>query len=715
MTEYRTPVRVGQVRPKLKPLYSPFIDTPVIDRTLVYKVNAFPGTGKTYFAWKECILKVLCSPNPGDTVVVYAAPTLLLLNQVISDIYKELAATPELLARNRAALKRMHLVVSKQNAMRAENRPPKGPASGYLNWLIRQVPDGTRTQDQLRRLFNMRPALQGGNVIFTTHETVVSATTAEWKSRCSLIFDEARSCLVDNCSIDITKELYDYLYSTCSVTPVGGRSNGFLRWNSAAPLNRNKSGELVKDGNEFSALTKSALIRSENLKRFLDSIENPLVDVWTTKATLTDDGFIHVHVILCPSYVFYGWGKVLCLSAFFDKSQMGHYLESMRIDPDSPDPLIEGHPWYRVEIMDVTKQVVDPLRMEQAKNRLENAWITYVFDENQISMNALAYGLVLPKTTRQEAIYAAHRDWGVAYRRLTSGAINTKIKLSKNARPTPYRLLVERSADVPSVASTALAPILERLKPLRTSVATYMALSAARLSEMWHKRRKLPHAPLLCAMNQSDAVQRNKSVLETYGIDKIVNKARKRCEFPAKMMVHGLNRYTNLRSAAFLASLRMEPSQARLFKEIIPGYNADIDRTVDHCIQFLWRTNIRDPESRKACLFIVTDKTVAEAVQKQLGYELRVVPPEKIIPDWKPCVVETFRGTADDRELDRHRKKAKKSYDTNPALANAERSMRRAKAALDQDPTNSKKKATYDKHRKRVADLKTPKAKEEWE
>ncbi|MFK4442908.1 hypothetical protein ABH944_003017 [Caballeronia udeis] len=692
------------VTAKSRNTYNPFVTAPPLDNlTVVHTCNAYPGTGKTYYA-RQRMKDVLSSEKPHDTILIYAAPTLLLLYQQLEDMFNDLKHGIGDL------LKKIHIVVNKKNAKLKENAPAKGPAQAYIKSLIDCIPENPadiRTRDQLEKLLSGPGALPGGHVILTTHETIVNIPPVDWKARCSLIFDEARSCLIENETIMIPRELQEYLRSRCDVKPHPGGE--FLNWRRFhTSIDDPKCGELINKHLPLSTLNRNGQHRRENVLQFIASIQNDLIDVWTDMGTTDELGNLWINLMLCPSNVFYGWGKVLCLSAFFERSQMGRALKRLEAETETT---ALGSDWYRVKLIDVTDTVVERNRKQEAQKRVRQATITYIHEDRTLSKTAIAYGAVIPASTSVETISHAHKQWNKIYRRLRDeGALTPNVKL------TPYRIInPPPDPDAKqTLAELELSSVLDALRPNKLGVAGHMAVQALRLSEEWYRRGGAEPKPLLYAFNASDLVQRKRSVVEAYNIKNIINRGRNhpRGIFPPKLTLNGINRYSRLRSAAFLASLALTPTETALFEVIYPDYNCEIDRTVDNCIQFLWRINVRDASSSAPCLFIVSDRKVAEAVNEQLGGILKIVPPQSIVADWKPCKIEIFDAPI---TQERQRMKDRRYYDKNREMHKAKVSLNRAKKTLLEKPGDPVWLASKKRYEDTIARLLNPSQRESYE
>jgi hypothetical protein len=85
----------------------------------------------------------------------------------------------------------------------------------------------------------------------------------------------------------------------------------------------------------------------------------------------------------------------------------------------------------------------------------------------------------------------------------------------------------------------------------------------------------------------------------------------------------GLNEWRRYHTAAFLATLKLTPDQINFFKTIIPDYNPDLDRTVDQCIQFLFRSGARVAKSDKPLFFVVSDQRLAQSLSSSVSACLR--------------------------------------------------------------------------------------------
>jgi hypothetical protein len=92
-------------------------------------------------------------------------------------------------------------------------------------------------------------------------------------------------------------------------------------------------------------------------------------------------------------------------------------------------------------------------------------------------------------------------------------------------------------------------------------------------------------------------------------------------EIPPSPSLYGINTYKDLNAFAHLAALNPSPDLVKLYKAVLPGYDVDLDHSIDNLVQMLYRTSLRIPELKNPVLLIVTHKATSDLLAKKLKLE----------------------------------------------------------------------------------------------
>lgn len=611
-------------------LYSPVVN-PKTDfgaPQKIYYVDAFPGAGKTYTAL-QLMGKHIKKKSP--CVMVYAAPTVNLLDQTLDDL---LTIDPKFAAKIR-------VVRSASDSSEIEATLKNG-------LLVRKLASKIISGTVVRRQFEAHlagstelrvEAIPDGSVIFTTHSCIASLPlNLKGRKRVSLVFDEARQCLDLSTKLKLPTKLMKHFLKSDDPYILrrdrAGQDYSIWSWNPAKkPLKETEVRSLWESMGR--SPTSRPLLKFID---FLNATRNTSLDVWVRN--VEDGDTMTVDILKNPSRMFYGFGKVLILAAFFKASQMGRLLAYKESNGRYTKGKNKGiynasiHTWDQVDLVDVTTQMICPERLARAKERVSNVQLTYIFDlmhdgkPLSLSKSLQRDGIVVPMGKYDRFLGE--------YSEATAGAAAPSLRAS-----------MASGNELASMIRKKIKGVSE-LSPVQ-----YMATKSCELYEKWNQSRRCKH-PLLITLNSSLTLgDRVSGTFRKEDLDVMLG-SRVTHITP---MSQGLNVYKEYRGAAFLAAMKLTPQQAALFDEIIPEYDSSLDRTLDLCIQFLMRSNVRDSGSDKSCLFIVSDRTLAVRAIRCLDSKVKLVPPEKILPDLKPHTILKFHEK-EDAEVRRQKNKA---------------------------------------------------------
>jgi len=561
--------------------------------TRIDYVNALPGAGKTHQFLKAAVNHV--KNKQSNSVLVYAAPTKILLDQVSTDL-----------------------------TMKANISKDK----------IKQITaeEGTgRVQDRFHDALLGDLAVADGTILLVTHECIAKVPMLmEGKRRVTLVYDEARACLQDNYSLNLPENVYDFFLNPklAHETRDGRKFRGAL----IQPVVSMEVGEGSRlevwkwqnPGIEFpsqqfieSLLPDSTQKRTQaqRIHEFLENVHSSSIDVYVSVTKKTNKPYYEVNNVFSPTRMFYSYGKVLILSAFFDSSQMYHFLTNPCVDPEFPVNLNR------------LNNYIDPKRMKNIINRLKNVQLTYVFDfgDRELTKTQMVEGLVVKGQLNTKVANDLASDWKASFGKNRVHTYRSVQGVQENSATAMVEQFnnVDLSKQFKLMDKYHFEDIISN-----SSVVRYMVQRSLDLQKAWFKKNNLAAEALPIGVNASFRSQSNPKVTHPLWIKENINgfnKMKKMYEPDAKgniirklpMVSHGLNRWKLCHSAAFLATMKYSPNETRFLKSSVPSYDPSIDRTVDYAIQVLFRSNVRMADSKDPCLLIVTDKAIANAIHKR--------------------------------------------------------------------------------------------------
>ncbi|MDN3079897.1 hypothetical protein, partial [Enterococcus faecium] len=342
------------------------------------------------------------------------------------------------------------------------------------------------------------------------------------------------------------------------------------------------------------------------LHKVLEHVRNGTLHVWVAfheeqrKGELQN---VEVQITLSPQRLFYGYGRVLILSAFFNHSQMYYLLKRGELAGKISQYAASKDATL---LIDVSDQLIRADRIERIRDaRLACATMTYIFEEESLTKAHINQGIVIPymPTWRRDEVnetYTKLRDQ-------EPGAIKNE----------SYKKFLARARNPAFEMTSAAIPryqLISDLKPSKYSVIRYMSKAATALQSKWLETQAMEAEPLLLCINSKDSSDSHSGLWEKENLDKLLGDSVIR----VPVVSQGLNEWRRYHTAAFLATLKLTPDQINFFKAIIPDYNPDLDRTVDQCIQFLFRSGARVAKSDKPLFFVVSDQRLAEQVASVL-------------------------------------------------------------------------------------------------
>jgi hypothetical protein len=270
---------------------------------------------------------------------------------------------------------------------------------------------------------------------------------------------------------------------------------------------------------------------------------------------------------------------------------------------------------------------------------LSKTLMTYVLKDESLSKYHLVGGIAVPYRPKSELIQLARR-----YQELWNAEDHG------NKKPPSYKAFLAKVTD-PSIvvldSAKSRLELLQAARPANRSVVQALAIRSSELQRAWLKREGKKMQPMLLCINAQDnssnSIRRRRRNKDEHGalweqenIEVLLNSNTPQRVVEVPVVNHGLNDWMHLDTAAFMATLKMPNDEAKFLKRLLVGYDPNLDRTVDSCIQFIFRTSVRDADSDKETFMVVSDLTLATQVNKELNNHITIVPPSELIPTWRP-------------------------------------------------------------------------------
>lgn len=550
----------------------------------IHFADVLPGTGKTHWALKR-ILQVI---NDKSGVVVYAAPTMRLLDEMRNGIRKALGAE---MSDAKAA---RHIVT-------VDSRDYKVAGVGVGRYL-EGVLDGRVLSDR-----SLVAKIPDGSVVLCSHDAVLSLSRlTSRKDKTDLIFDEARKCTLADVSITLPERFVDEVLEEFTyVVPIPDSL-----FSKVMPFESNfESSARLKS--LLDGLPRKYKLASEKLVNTLAKATRANNELYLKRRPKSvtvnyNTDTLTLQLISVPHVALSGWNSTTLLSAFFTCSQLYHIL-TMRTRQDK-----NNRP--ALELIDISDEVINPKRHTLMQKRYEALSVTYVTD-GKFNMSLLRNGvLVSPDDTQQADRLAA------ALKRFNDNNKKHGYK-ARTLRKLVFQAVIEKAAD--AVEALKGCDFVEHINftPL-----TYMAKVAHKLHSKWVQKQAATDLPLLVSTNVGTRIDN----LPQYWVREIVPYFEKGQLELVPFKCQGLNAYKKHDTLAFLATINARPVVVELFKALCPNYDANLDHTVEQAVQTSMRISVRDTTSSSKPLVIVPTKTLAEQIINQLKGMPTLVDPQSI-------------------------------------------------------------------------------------
>lgn len=579
--------------------------------TAIGYVNAIPGAGKTHEFIKLAVEHVL---KRHRSVLVYAGISKALIMQVYNDLYTALLA---------AGVDDSDKYIARILADEAEGRVAdrfRVALNGSRKFSKRSVPDGT--------------------ILLVTHECIArSPHDMHGKDRVVLVYDEARACLEETVPLRLPAEVYAYLIDT-EVPCKTDAGNIILssRISESRPIKYEGDAATEKlvvwdwmhpapfpGFHEIDALLPQGLsskVRknmADRILAFLENVYSSSIDVYVSVKEEMKDGTDKaeyvVNSVASPIRMFTGYAKVLILSAFFETSQMYHFLKESPLR-DSQEKLI---------LTNFTNSYINPKRVEKLLMRLANTIVVPLLDlkGRSLTKTEMRNAIVLDDAFSDEQAQKLAQKWKDHFGSRRPASYRSVLEEIERKRGGANIVTLNDRTPETSILEEALGDAISH-----SSVIFNLVERAVRIQQAWFRKRKIPQEELPVGVNARLDPYSDKdiSVWKREQLS-LINLRNKQWEVddqtgkiivPLSMNCHGINLYENHRSAAFLATMLYSIEQRKFLQRVIPRYNPELDRTLDYALQVLFRCNVRRPhKDNPQCLLIVTDMELAMGLQRR--------------------------------------------------------------------------------------------------
>lgn len=579
------------------------------DASTIMYASTWPGVGKT--AW--CIRQLVKRIVEKQGITFYVAPTTALLEEVRAALIKKLPDHIRALSQDDMPIH--HIVSNHDNPLSVTQR-------------IDAIVNGTNADG----LGGSRRPCEDGTVLLITHEGFRNLphnpeNPFRRRSQVSVIFDEARKCIVKQLRLKIPDRMAKILLS--DYLALAGDKGAYRRLQLVKSVNT-KEFDLTFNDNAYMRKVRDSLRNN-----VLSQASTGALQVYVKWGDHSVDGkglqVTDLHTVLIPHQLFSGWKGVVLLGAFLEDSQMFGLLKTRDVSDQSPQ---ETKAQYmervrriffitnstHVLLKNITHHVVDQERVNKIRERYKQTTICYLSEHTSFAQRHLTHGLMVDPYLTDPA----NREESLEYTRQFHNLLREVPTRKGHARLT-YRVASrlplregtsQEARKLRKHVGTAPGLITDKN---RTPLQWYVA-KAVEASEAWYKRNKKPNQILPISLNigcNSAGLGHMHPKSYWNRLINIPEVAQGKCT-PIPFQAHGLNKYMKLDTIAYLASVNPTPEVRRLLESICIDYDADKDNTLESCIQAVTRSSIRNIHSDSKPLLIVTDKTLALLVQDQL-------------------------------------------------------------------------------------------------
>lgn len=415
----------------------------------------------------------------------------------------------------------------------------------------------TGGKDQHGRIFK-EPKL--GMVMLVTHATFMNLKNLPGSEIIDLYFDEARKCVSQSHSIKLTSKKQKYLVLKALSLERHGDTRYFKVTSDISKQDYLKlMAKTTWEPRQRRAV--DALVKAAHNKRF------------DTYVSGVKDKSLKIFEVTMPSKIFDGFKSVTLMSAFFEDSQMYHLLK------------MAG-----TELIDVSYQAVPNYkeRHQELIARYRKVSVIPLLNQQQVLSKSHLSGFLI--SDDREDLLTKLQELGFEskgrLRVLKEYALDSRSYTLSDQDKKALKLLADNKEDFEFV-------------PLE-----WMLRETKAVIKSWAK---------------SEGIKKIKSPLLI--VNKKYERDAERLASDYKIIstqVHGLNKYYQHEVVVFLAAINPTPDLCRFYSTYLPEYNIEKDHVADVCIQCVCRGSVRDTNTSKPTLVVVSDLGIMNHVHEKM-------------------------------------------------------------------------------------------------
>lgn len=698
-------------------------DFPIVSTTREFKyIDAMPGAGKTEYFVNRAVEYV--AGGKSEMPYIYAAPTIELLVEAQKRIFEQL---------DKKFHKQVMIVVSTKHPSLEKytgaNYLVEPPANAMNYRLGLYKWNKSRTERQIYESAKLSKGQRFGlpegrdlykiKILMITHEAFVRIKKVAEPERyfpllnSTVFFDEARQCVTREVSLNSSgvsnhevKNLekllrFKYIEGTEVKSPNGKSTAYFLI--SGMVTDKKKIAKAI--GAKF----------YKDLSRGMRGFLNKLLESCVTgRNTMTVRIAAKVRngwwvpdfggasflpfVVMRPTDLFSGYQEVILLSAMFKDSQMWHILKN------------EETVKHRFTNM------LDYSFVQNSKRRVKKS-LESIKKRHEQNLDVIQSRLrVIPLTSSASALSLNYLN--------TSCMLPVELDAKINEVTEAGTTSATRSDLLRSVISGGVIgndkQVTEQLKkymvpPLWVAMrAAYQALRKAGCEQallfintksgyrVWEPEEIRYIDILRDILKYGDGAEEHLTSKERSQKNKVdprwIKWLSQACHgkkkfflVPSTTSVRGLNTYTEHTGYVHLAALNQRPDMCMFFSAIFPTYNVELDTVIDNVLQTLYRTNLREPDSKKKIYMVTANQhSIDQLAWKLFNDERKVF---RVLAGYTPRLTAlSYRGKLE-IEYKIKAGKAKRKYPEEVAkeLNKAKAALRNAKSSVKKNPKTIEK------------------------
>lgn len=600
----------------------------------IYYTNSIPGSGKTRWAISQ-MKKHLANTN-ANTIILYCAPTIDLLNEVYSKILED----------DKNEL-RIHLIhhenVSGINGLLQKS----------FNLLHNRYISNTNSKqladadfyDEMD-VYDIKP----GDIVLITHSAFWNSSfsgsnqTFLDKDKINLIIDEARDCYISSFSFDIIEPNTAIRFK--KYLGFKEQSNSVLinpkKLSPARLANEDFSSYMFKSSFEDLFAEFTAISTRENIDLYALSAYDPAKQ----RFTLT--------IVRAPYDALYGWRKVILLSAFYSDSQLYHLLNCVHLHAHFKDI-------YSYDQIDISSKIIDELHLKKIKNRLKQTSISWIYDS---AVSYTKYKYYIPALFRHKykvdytgLIQEYKQIFDIAKKTFLcnfehaqfSNFIKALVPKRKVQWDTYLDLLKDKMNQRYLGSEENKALIFElidhwkytsHLVPINPT--SFAAIYSQELVKRWCTAhgQALTEKSYLLSVNINDPnknTEPNKLVFQkktknsTHAVSIETSKLSsyenwnenmpdivKQYAEPLIGNPSGLNMYSKYDTVVLISSYLPPQDLVNWFSKYCPTYDVDLDFNLGQTIQVMMRCSIRDESAKNDVFVVLNSREQAQKIRQRL-------------------------------------------------------------------------------------------------